>query len=324
MKSGKIVENRAIPIRRVTRPSGAYFQRAERWWHIAAVSLPVDALLLLLLPSGAIPLLINGLTNRLMIGLGVLALAGLFRDSAIELLEALWSKRGKVLELRQRYGKPLIVVFTLLAAIEAVLHFGQFGWVVIAVVGVVSYRAFHELSKLLKESRAREERLDHDKIILLEQRNFQVFCIVVAPILAARAYVFVGAIVASQYALPEERWREYLTIFALGFIGLLALRPQSTEFITHCPRCSRPGSRVLSSFGGCPACSREDFVIGSNEAQPMSAERIFASNPPAPEPGTGPGDADETRTESVGMSLPRLARRLLDSLLSRSRSVERG
>lgn len=314
MNSEKIVENHALPIRRVSRPSALYFQRAERWWHIAAISLPVDALILLLIPSGTIPISSVDLTDGFAL-LGILAIAGLFRDSTLRILEKLWSTRGKLADFRHRHGKTLIIVFTLLAAFEAILHFGQFGWIVIAAVAFVSYRAFGELSRLLRESRSREEQIDRDRLLLLEQRNLQVFYLVITPILAARLYVGIAAVAASQQPLTADRWLEYLTVFAIGLVSLLALRPELETFVTRCPRCARPGSRVLASLGGCPACARESFQVHREKPQPMSAERILASTP-AGEP--------ETPALSSRSSVARLMKRLLSGLAPRHRSLDKG
>lgn len=311
-------------MRQVSRPSILYFNRAERWWHIAAVSLPIDALFLLLITPGAFPPLSTDFFEQCAIVLGAVALAGLFRDTMLRVLETVWGGRGKLSEFRRRYGRTLIIGFTILAAAEAFIHFGQFGWLVLAAVGVVSMRAFHELSKLLQEARAREDLLDRDKLILLEQRNFQVFCVVITPILAARLYGFIGAIAATQQTLPETRWTAYLTAFVLGLAGLLALRPEREDFVTRCPRCSRPGSRVLRSFGGCPDCTREQFQITEVKPQPIRAERSFESKPGAVGVTPPVKGADGSASTSASAPLRRLLKRLIDSVTSRGSSAARG
>ena len=310
-KATKIVENRALPVRRVGRSSLLYLEQAQRLWRIAIISLPVDALILLTLPPYLIANETIGGLRTLSLVCGALGLLGLCGDSLFRALELLWGTRRSVSDFRRRHGTALVVVFTVLIGIEVILHFGQFGWIVLGILAVIGIRAFRELSRLLEESQAREAAIDRDRLILLEQRNTQVFGLNVAPILAARLYGFFGAVCASQVSSGGEKWGSYLTVFVVTCAGLLALAPEPHQFIDRCPRCSRRGSRVLRSLGGCPACLREEFQIKTASAQPMSAERNLANNAPAPEDATSEPSA-ETGVGSAAAWLRRLTRLFKD------------
>jgi hypothetical protein len=270
------------------------------------------------LPSTLLPLAVHDQLLELSFLAGGIAFIGLFRESLLEILELLWGKSGGLTEFRRRHGTLLILLFTALVMFETVIHFGQFGWIVVGIVALVGLRSFRELSRLLDESKSRQSAIDRDRLILLDQRNAQVFWTIILPILAVRLYGLLGAVCASQGGAAGDRWLEYGMIFAVAGLGLLALLPHPEHFILRCPRCSRRGSRVLRSLGGCPACAREEFQVRKNTDQPMSAERIFESSAEAPDTGESPRAASaEDSTKGV---VRRIARALRN--FSRSDGIE--
>lgn len=299
--SDRFIENYTLPVRRVSRPSGFYLSRAQRWWRAATVSLPLDALVVMFLPASFPPgPAMESLFRLQMVCLAAAAL-GLFRENIFELLERIWLGRTTIAEYRKRYGPYVIAAFVALSLVELYIQLGSFGWIVVVIIIAASLRSIGEIRRTLAASRERDSAFKRDRLLLLEERNLQVFLLAAAPILGARLFGLTGAVLAAAEALPERRFEGYLTAALPALVLLLSLYPHREHFIARCPRCARAGSRVLASLGGCPACAREEFQIKDEPAQPMSADLTLESSP---ETGDASPPADEAPADEAAPPTP--------------------
>jgi hypothetical protein len=279
-------ENRALPVRLPGRSSLYFLRRAERWWHITLITLPLDALLVFYLPLGAVPGPLDQVLTKVTVMCAAAAALGLFRASLFRQLENTWRLSGQLDVFRARYGSILIGLFAAFSFLDVLLRLGHIGWLVIGAILLVGARAFTAVRGSIEANREERARFENDKVLLLESRNAQVFYLIALPIVALRLSALGGTVLASQSGLPEEALLNYLAIGATALVGLLALYPYPDHFIGRCPRCARSGSRVLESLRGCPTCAREEFQV--TEPQPMSADLTRERNLVDMEPEDSP------------------------------------
>lgn len=275
-------ENRDLPIRLPTRTSAFFHRWAERFWHGALLTLPLDALLVWYLPADALGPQFETALQRLTALCFAVGALGLFHDALFRQLEAAWRLAGHLDGLRARYGAALLGLFAVISLLDVVIHLGGLGWLVLAGIGVVGLGAWGEVRRMVAESASRRDELARDKVLVLEQRNTHLFLLVVGPIVALRLGALGGAVSASYHGLPEDVLAHYLSSAVIGLCGLLALYPHRERLIGRCPRCARPGSKVLASLSGCPACARDEYQIVPAQPYPMSAERTLDRNPDDP------------------------------------------
>jgi len=269
---GRFIEQRALPVRTIRYTSGYYLGRATTIWHLLMLSLPVDLLLLSLLPYLNLPAL--DLSTPLLGAAGI-ALIGSMREQLLGVLDRGRTLHAEVAPRAHRLAPFLLAGLVLFAIVDALLRTGAGGVLAPLAAGIVGIGAFLSGRRMVGEARARFAARERDPLLEIEQTNQQIFLFALLPMVAARSVSFLGVLTAG--VSPGSG----MLYIVAGLILLGITMPQREHFIVTCRRCSRWTSRALRRFECCPACAREDFQI--QETEKRAGETVAPSTPAGPD-----------------------------------------
>ncbi|MDC0358663.1 hypothetical protein OAO01_07600 [Oligoflexia bacterium] len=236
-----------------------YFGLTNRIWHIALLTLPLDALLLLirLHHLRQDPLSVTSLSIEpaiaLLLAVGVLFS---FREQLISLLSKLQSFQKKFQASSKRY--PLIIVALIGAAILVVSlaqedDLNALSVVAIAFGAIVGAASWYTA---LKQTQAYQSKLATDRGFWIEDTSKYIFFINIIPIVCLRAISFAAAINA---VVTGGGLTPFVTCFFASFLLLLCLAPQVSHFLIPCKRCASWTSRAFTNSEYCPRCEELIF-----------------------------------------------------------------
>jgi len=198
----------------------------------------------------------------------------LSRAFTLDALCRLDQMRSAFLHSKRRYQKVILVVIGLFALADVGLRVFKFyrfhegastnALVIVAVafvvVGVVSFR---NLRRNIAEKKIKDAEVTRSPVKWVENRNFQIFLVAIAPMVSSGLLVLLSA-----HAIAHTKHSSPWIYFIVGFAGLLAASPPREHFIVLCKRCGAQTSRALETSRLCPRCMPHVF----SEPKPQSKQ----------------------------------------------------
>ncbi len=243
------------PFRPPRFPSVYLHGKAILVWKVLLYTLPIDALLL----STTIRVPRAPLTTAV-VAAALLAFLFGFRERIFSSLSWLRSARKSLLSTYAKVGAILCVV---LIVVELLVRFSKFGMYAPAAVLVIAIPAIFAVRKGLRETKQRNDALERDRVLWVNQINIQNFFLAITPMFAARFISFAGTLISLGEPNPLIG---YSVSTILSLFLLLGAYPLKEHFVVACSGCGHWTSRALQNLGFCPLCAVEKFEVVENSA----------------------------------------------------------
>lgn len=254
----------------------SYFEKIERIWTIAFLTLPIDLFLLhtdLSYFAKDLPPVLGSLALLVLLSLGFV-----IREPFVDSLSTIRSKRDQAISWLERSNVIIIFlvgIIFLIQVLESTFESINLAPIIMTVIfawGIVS-----SLIQTGSERKKRETLYRENRSLWLDDSNKLVFYFSLAPILSARLLSLAGFVYQSAGML---RYADSITALILSGILLSILKPEKAQFIVPCSRCASWTSRVLKSYQYCPKCSSEKFVRTESDKDSNSIETINNTKTP--------------------------------------------
>lgn len=254
----RLHDREGLPDARPIRTSVWYLNRARVIWKIIVASLLVEGVILSAGIAVRVVAPIDFARNTEILAWTLFGFAAIFLAGPSVLR---WSDRLFTLLQRvatyQRLNSWLVpLLVTAYAILELGRKFEYFGPIMIVVLAIVGIVAWRALAKQGLDEGARLDEIMRDPLRWIELRNYQNFLLSLAPALAAR----LGVLLFGVHTFVEGGTLvEFLPYLSIGIVLMVANQPQMSTFMAQCRGCARWTSRALHFIGCCPQCAPQIF-----------------------------------------------------------------
>jgi hypothetical protein len=221
------------------------YNRAVIAWQVLFFSLLADPLLSQV-PFHSIPLEWSAVVAG---ACGSLVLPFLAQNTIQQLLEQLRGADKKRTAAAPTIASYILIIgLALLASSKFLAGVAAGGFISLIFVTAVFASIAKTAVTLIRDQAKERKKFAENPILQIRRWEDQLFIFAIAPMLAARAVSFLGAIADARHI-----W-ERVPFWLTGAILLGMLRPQKRFFEGFCKRCKQPVPVVMVALGGCHRC----------------------------------------------------------------------